>query len=152
MNEFNVRRARLTDATAITDLVRAAYSKYIPLTGREPLPMRTDYFRAVIDHPIWLLEHGNVLDGVLELIAHGDFLLVENVAVRPGAQRRGHGRYLMRLAEIEAIRQGFREIRLFTNALFMQNITFYLQLGYAEFLREPFEGGEIVHMKKRIQA
>ena len=38
-----LRRATLVDAVAIRDLTRAAYAKWVPLIGCEPLPMRVGY-------------------------------------------------------------------------------------------------------------
>jgi hypothetical protein len=43
-------------------------------------------------------------------------------------------------------------LRLYTNALFSANISFYAHRGFEEFLREPHAaGGEVVHMKKTIE-
>ncbi|RVC49448.1 GNAT family N-acetyltransferase, partial [Mesorhizobium sp. M00.F.Ca.ET.038.03.1.1] len=33
------RTAEAADAAAIRDIVRAAYAKWVPVIGREPLPM-----------------------------------------------------------------------------------------------------------------
>ena len=55
------RRATPADANVIRDITRAAYAKWIPLIGREPLPMTIDYSQAVIDHLIDLHEDGAVL-------------------------------------------------------------------------------------------
>ncbi len=44
---YSVRPAAAADSATITELVRAAYAQWVPLLGREPLPMTVDYARAV---------------------------------------------------------------------------------------------------------
>ena len=87
-----LRRATATDAEAVRTLVRACYAKWVPLIGREPKPMTADYARAIREHLVYVHQPPEGLLGVLELIRHPDFLLVENVAVSPAAQGRGVGR------------------------------------------------------------
>ena len=41
-DSLRFRPARRDDAEAIRDLVRAAYAKWVPLIGREPMPMKED--------------------------------------------------------------------------------------------------------------
>lgn len=41
-SSIRLRPAEPADATAIRDIVRAAYAKWVPVIGREPLPMRAD--------------------------------------------------------------------------------------------------------------
>jgi hypothetical protein len=50
-----IRSATPADAAAIRNIVRAAYAKWVPALGREPLPMQADYERAVREHQIDLL-------------------------------------------------------------------------------------------------
>jgi hypothetical protein len=52
---IEIRRARQDDAVAIRELTRSAYAKWVPLIGREPVPMAADYDRAVREHLIDLL-------------------------------------------------------------------------------------------------
>lgn len=85
------RPAQPADAAAIKDIVRAAYAKWVPLIGREPLPMRADYDKAVAEHPFDLaIENGRIV-GMIETILAYDHLWIENVCVAPEAQGRGIG-------------------------------------------------------------
>lgn len=152
MVEPDIRRARLDDAVAISRLVREAYAKHIARIGREPLPMLTDFSKAVIERSVWVLARGRAVDGVIELVPEPDHLFVENVAVRPALQGRGYGRQLMTFAEIEAIRLRLPELRLFTNEALIENIRFYRGLGYVETGREPFKGSYLVFMRKVVLA
>jgi len=63
-------------------------------------------------------------------VPYPDHLLLENIAVRPGAQRAGLGRRLLGLAEQEAARLGLAEIRLYTHVTMTENIAFYQRHGY----------------------
>lgn len=38
-----MRIAAISDAESVTALTRMAYAKWIPVIGREPLPMKADY-------------------------------------------------------------------------------------------------------------
>ena len=59
MNDrFRIAAGGVADAAAIRDLTRAAYAKWIPVIGREPMPMIADYDEAVRRHRFDLLEAG----------------------------------------------------------------------------------------------
>ncbi len=147
---MEIRAARLPDADAIAGCVRLAYGKYVARIGREPKPMSADYARAVAAHQVWVVDGEAGLAAVLELILQDDHLLIENIAVDPARQGGGLGRRLMAFAEAEARRQGFRELRLYTNERFVENIAFYGRLGYRVTKREPYKESAIVFMSKSL--
>ena len=70
------RPATFADVAAISALVRAAYEKWVPLIGREPLPMQADYDEAVREHTIDLLYEDDELVGLIETIPRADHLFV----------------------------------------------------------------------------
>jgi GNAT superfamily N-acetyltransferase len=146
-----IRPAVAADAARIRTLTREAYAKWVPLIGREPLPMQADYERALREHAIDLLTVGGALGGLIETIVRLDHLWIENVAVAPDRQGKGYGRLLLAHAERRAAEAGRVEIRLQTNAAFAPNLAFYANLGYAIDRTEPFRGGTTVHMSKRIE-
>jgi len=150
MTRHAIRRATADDAGSISRLVHRAYSKWIPVVGHEPKPMKADYLRAVDDHEVWVLDGERGCVAVLELIPGPDHLLVENVAVEPALQGQGLGRRLMHFAETEAARRGLDEVRLFTNERFTDDLTFYDRLGYTEFDREPYGDSRLVFLAKRV--
>ena len=45
-----IRQGTVADVAAITALTRLAYAKWVPLVGREPLPMQADYSVAIRRH------------------------------------------------------------------------------------------------------
>lgn len=145
-----IRRAATADAPLVRTLSRDAYAKWVPLIGREPWPMTADYDAAVRDHLIDLLRVGSDTVGLIEMIPQPDHLLIENVAVAPIHQGRGHGRLLMAHAERVATSLGQAVIRLYTNQRFAENIALYLRLGYAIDHEETVPAGTVVHMVKRL--
>jgi GNAT superfamily N-acetyltransferase len=146
-----MRRAFPADAAQIRELTRAAYAKWVPMIGREPLPMTADYEAAVLAHRFDLLEIHDLLVALIETVDEGDQLLVENVAVSTEFQGRGLGSRLMAHAEDIARQLGHRRIRLYTNQRFTENIRLYSRLGYVIDSEQDFGGGTIrVNMSKRL--
>jgi GNAT superfamily N-acetyltransferase len=150
--EFTLRQAVGADTSAILELTRAAYAKWVPVIGREPKPMTADYAEAVLNHRIDLLYVKGELAALLETIPEMDHLLIENVAVSPPFQGRGLARKLMAHAEQVAVSLGHDEIRLYTNKLFAQNVQLYGRLGYRVDREEEFKGGFLVHMSKPVRS
>ena len=145
-----LRRGGPSDAAAIQDLTRQAYAKWIPVIGREPVPMTADYAQAVLRHRFDLLYAEGMLAALIETIARADHLLIENVAVAPHFQRRGFGRRLLAHAEDVAAASGFSEVRLYTNKRFAGNVALYRKAGYRVDREEEFRGGVTVHMSKPL--
>jgi N-acetylglutamate synthase-like GNAT family acetyltransferase len=149
-NKVTLRQATLADVDAISALTDAAYSKYIPLIGRKPLPMTADYSRMVIDNTIWSLYVDDHLAGVLVLEYEPKTMLIYSVAIQPEYQKQGLGLRLLDWAEGQALKAGYQTIRLYTNELFTYNINLYLSLGYQETSREPMLNSTLVHMSKNL--
>jgi GNAT superfamily N-acetyltransferase len=146
-----LRRAAAGDAAAIRALVREAYAKWVPLIGREPLPMTADYDRAVVEHRFDLLEVGGLLAGLIETVDEDGQLLIENLAVAPAFQRQGYGRMLLAHAEQLARGAGKARVRLYTNQRFEENVRLYSSLGYAIDREEDLGFAVAVHMSKPLR-
>jgi ribosomal protein S18 acetylase RimI-like enzyme len=147
-----IRPADPADAQSVRDLVRAAYAKWVPLIGREPLPMTADYERAIREHEVNLLHADGRLVALIEMIPRGDHLFIENVAVLPEHQGQGYGRLLLAEAERIASSRGLPEIRLLTNGAFKPNIALYAAIGYRIDREQAFMGGTAVFMSKKISS
>lgn len=141
MNEsVALRRGAPTDADAIRALVEAAYTKWIPVIGRLPIPMRADYAQALRDHRFDLLVAGPDLAGLIETRTEADHLLVVNVAVHPAFQGRGFGSRLMGRADAVAGEAGLTRLRLYTNKKYTANLRLYGALGYRVEREELYDG------------
>lgn len=149
-SSIRFRPAEAADAAAIRDIVRAAYAKWVPLIGREPLPMRADYDKAVAEHAFDLaVEEGRIV-GLIETMLADDHLWIENVCVLPQEQGRGIGRLMLEKAELRALEAGRPELRLLTNGAFEANVSLYKRCGYGIDREEPFMGGMTVYMSKKL--
>jgi ribosomal protein S18 acetylase RimI-like enzyme len=152
-NELQIRKAGPADADAVRRLVREAYAQWVPLIGREPMPMRADYEKAVREHEIDLVHSAGELVALIELIVLPDQLYIENIAVPPEHQRKGLGRFLLRHAERRAAESGLPRLGLLTNQAFESNVRLYLSTGFRIDRTEPFSGGGVtVHMSKERAA
>lgn len=58
---------------------------------------------------------------------------------------------LLAHAEKLAASSNFREVRLYTNKLFAENVQLYLRLGYHVDREEEVLGGTAVHMSKQLE-
>jgi len=92
---LHMRQAGPADVPAIRALTHEAYAKWVPIIGREPVPMTIDYAEVVQKHRIDLVHMDGALVALLETVPKPDHLLIESVAVRPSFQGRGLGRQLM---------------------------------------------------------
>ena len=114
IEQFSLRRAVVSDAKAVLALTRIAYSESVPLVGREPKPMTANYERAVAEHIIDLWEENEELLALIEMIPEANFLLIENIAVRPDQQGRGIGKRLLYHAEQLAFSMSFDNVQLYS--------------------------------------
>jgi len=150
-----VRRAEERDLATVEALTRAAYAYYVPLLGREPLPMTEDYRPRIAAGEVWLLEESGDAIGLIVLETNGKSLTIFSVAVLPERQSAGLGRGLLAFAEEEARRRGFTALHLYTNTMMTRNIAIYRRYGFEETGRSPNEkrpGWARVDMEKALVA
>ena len=144
------RLALGSELQVVEDIVRTAYSHYLPRIGRKPGPMLDDYRFLIEEGRVYVIEHDGVIQGILVLIPQIDAMLLDNVAVAPAAQGLGLGRKLLKFAEQEAVAAGFRSIRLYTNEAMTENIALYSRVGYSETQRVEEKGLRRIYMAKPL--
>lgn len=150
MVDVQVRRARPSDVAVIERLVHAAFDKYVARIGRQPAPMGVDYAAAVASSRVWVIDAAGEIAGVVVNEARDDHLLLDTVAVAPGAQGHGYGALLLARAEDDARELGLPEVRLVTNEAMTENQTFYPRHGYVETSRGRQDGYDRVFYSKKI--
>ncbi|SES85176.1 N-acetylglutamate synthase, GNAT family [Methanococcoides vulcani] len=144
---WHIRKASIDDAKYLKSCMDLAYTKYLDrLKGERLPPMDVDYEEEITYFPVWVAESDKEIVGGLILIFEDDYTTIANVAVRPDFQGTGLGRRLMDLAESEAKRRGYLEMRLATHVLLTENISFYHHLGWSEIGRDDTR----VYMRKTI--
>jgi ribosomal protein S18 acetylase RimI-like enzyme len=150
LGELHIRAASAADASVIGQIVEQAYGHYVPRIGKPPGPMLDDYAARVSEGVVWVIEEGSTIAGVIVLLPKPDYLLLDNIAVAPARQGAGLGRRLLAFAEAEAVRRGYREIRLYTHRTMTENQRLYAAIGYEETGRGVEAGYERVFMRKRL--
>jgi N-acetylglutamate synthase-like GNAT family acetyltransferase len=152
VDEPLLRRATGDDVDAIKGLITESFGKYVERIGKPPAPMLADYAGLLDTSRIWVLERRDAVIAVLVTQHHGDHLLLDTVAVAPGAQGGGHGRRLLERAERDATEQGLSEVRLVTNEAMTENLVFYPRHGYRETGRAIQDGYRRVFFSKSLVA
>jgi ribosomal protein S18 acetylase RimI-like enzyme len=150
IGEPRIRAATAADVPVISQVVEQAYRRYIPRIGKPPAPMLDDYRERVSAGTVWVIEEGSAAVGLIVLLLRPEFLVLDNIAVDPARQRAGLGRRLLAFAEAEALRRGYREIRLATHRTMTENQRLYAAIGYEEIGRGTEDGYERVFMRKRL--
>ena len=154
MDAMTIRLAEPKDAAAVSQLVNAAYSKWIPVTGREPMPMLADYPALIAQQVVYVAEDGEIV-GVLVIwpMNENNSLYIDNLAVRPDHQRLGIGEFLLNFAEGQAREMKLPILSLMTNEKMEYNQAFYRKHGFAETRRETIsEGRRAVWMHKPVSS
>jgi ribosomal protein S18 acetylase RimI-like enzyme len=132
------RQAVAADLAVVQQISADAYiPAYEAVIGAVPKPAFEDYTPRIERGEAWVLEVDGKPVGVAILEEKPDHLLVYSIAVRPGEQRKGYGRALLRLADQRAIAIGVREVRLYTNRRMTRNITLYRRYGFVEVGTRP---------------
>jgi len=150
VDEIRIRAATAADLPAIVDTVDRAYRHYIVRIGKPPGPMLDDYLARVSEDAVWVLQDGPAIAGILVLLSAPEYLLLDNIAIAPERQGRGLGRRLLAFAESEALRRGYREIRLYTHQTMIENQRLYASIGYEERGRGSEAGYDRVFMRKPL--
>lgn len=144
------RPAIQDDLGAVQTIVRAAYARYVPRIGRAPGPMLDDYRTLIEGGRVHVLEHDGAVQAILVLLPQDDAMLLDNVAVSPGAQGLGLGRRMLDFAERAATEAGYGAVRLYTNEAMTENVALYRRRDYRETHRAEEKGLRRVYMIKRI--
>jgi ribosomal protein S18 acetylase RimI-like enzyme len=151
MDKPCIRTATSADVPAIMDIVDQAYRHYTARLGKPPGPMLDDYAARVAEGVVWVLEEGAAVIAIIVLLSAPDYLLLDNIAVSPTRQGLGLGRRLLAFAEAEALRRGYREIRLYTHQTMVENQHLYASIGYEETGRGVEAGYDRVFMRKQLR-
>jgi GNAT superfamily N-acetyltransferase len=146
-NTPHIRGATADDAARMRAIARAAYAKYVPRIGREPLPMGADYEAEVAANRAVVIETAGSLRGYMIAWPEPDAYFIDNIGVDPAAQGGGMGRCLISHAVSQADRLGLPALRLYTNALMSENLAMYAHIGFVETHRSVEEGFHRVYMR-----
>ena len=150
MDKPRVRSAIAADVPAIEEIMNHAYRHFVARIGKPPGPMLEDYAARVSEGVVWVLEEEAVIAAIIVLLPMPTYMLLDNIAVSPARQGLGLGRRLLAFAEAEALRRGYREIRLYTHQTMVENQRLYASIGYEETGRGTEAGYDRVFMRKPL--
>lgn len=112
--------------------------------------MSANYAELVAAGEVWVGLEDRRVTGVLVIRPTEGELLLENVAVVPARQGRGHGRALISFAEGRARELGLEAAVLYTNEAMAENLALYPRLGYVETERRVEHGYRRVLFRKSV--
>lgn len=112
--------------------------------------MTMDLSPPIANGQVRVLDGSEGLDLGIVLWPETDHLMIDTVAVAPKRQGKGLGRAVMDWAEAQAAARGLDKIRLYTNAVMVENIAFYQRLGYQVIGRGQDRGFDRVWFQKPL--
>lgn len=148
-----MRRAQMSDLETVRSITADAYAAFQAQIGTVPWPIREDYRPRIENGEVWILDDDSEPAGIVVLENHDDHMVLFSVAVRSSRHGQGHGTALLAFADRQAVRAGYSEIRLYTNALMERQIRLYERCGYVVAGRRPhpfLEGHVLVDMAKSL--
>ena len=146
-----IRQAGRDDLAAVSGLIDAAYSHYIPIIGRVPRPMKDDHAARISRGEHFVLEDAGRILGVITLeTGCADALHIYNIALHPDAQGRGLLHRLLAFAEDRARLGALHWLTLYTNVVMTRNRAIYAHLGFVELREEESDGYRIVFMQRPV--
>ena len=147
---WRIRQATADDAVHVRLIARAAFLKYVPRMGCEPMPMSADFAAAIALGRVVVIEASGSVGGCMIAWPETDAYFIDVVAVDPTRQGQGLGRQLFDHAASEAERCGLHELRLYTNAAMTENLSMYARMGFVETHRATEQGHHRVYLRRTL--
>jgi GNAT superfamily N-acetyltransferase len=145
--DWYIREALPGDANALKACMESAYSIYLErMEGITLPPMVQDYELEINNYPVWVVQCENRIVGGMIMNFEEKHAFLANIAVQVEYQGLGIGGKLLKLAEEQARRKNYGELRLTTHVLLKENVSLYLYQGWTELKRD----GTRVYMGKLL--
>lgn len=146
-----IRLAKANDEPEIRDCAEQAYARYVPMIGREPAPMVSDFVAQIAAGMVYVAtDEQATFQGFIVFYAEEEHILLENVAVLPSAAGRGVGRALISFCEGAARQRGMNGVHLYTNEKMTDNLMIYPKLGYVKVAQRTEDGFKRVYFEKSL--
>jgi len=146
--ESGIRSSVDADVPVVKAVIDAAFQPYIERIGRVPVPMEADHAANVAAGRVFVT--GEPVTGLVVVEERADHLYLDIIAVRPDAHGTGIGRRLLHFVDARARALGLSEIRLYTNALMVENQKIYPKYGYEVVERRVDGPYDRIHYRKQL--
>lgn len=147
-SNLKISLAEPDDAVEIAIIARRAFAKWVPILGREPIPMTMDYRAAILRREVWVVKADGQMAAFMKMSKIANSMFVDVLAVAPERQREQIGSAALRWAEATALRQRLDGVTLKTVAAYTDNILFYRVNGYTVRAQGEFNGTPILEFEK----
>jgi N-acetylglutamate synthase-like GNAT family acetyltransferase len=130
----NFRRATISDAEAISSLLRRAFQEFVPLYTPEAfvatVQPASDILTRMEEGPLWVAESDRLIIGTVSAVRSEEFVVVRGMAVASEARGQKIGRALLGLTEEYAREQSVDRIALYTTPFLLSAIRLYQSYGF----------------------
>lgn len=146
-----IRPANANDEPEIRECAEQAYARYVRVIGRKPAPMLADFVAQIAAGIVYVAtDDQGIFQGFIVFYAEEEHILLESVAVLPGAAGSGVGRALISFCESAARQRGMNSVHLYTNEKMTDNLMIYPKLGYAQVAQRTEDGFKRVYFEKSL--
>ncbi len=142
--------ATTDQSSEIRACAEAAYARYIPLMGRKPAPLLSDYDAQTAEGLIHVATKDGHVAGFIVFYPKNGAMLLENIAVHPDYAGHGIGKALIQYCEAEARAQRLSKVQLYTNSKMTENLAIYPHLGFTEIDRRTSDGFDRMFFEKSL--
>lgn len=147
---IEIRPAFDDEGPRLDAIAKAAYGPFQDRVGVTPAPLLENYSDRIQTAQVDVLCVGSEPLGFLITVVRPDALLLENIAILPEQQGKGHGRRLMAQAEERARHADRTRIDLYTHVKMRENRALYAHHGFVEVGERTEQGLERVYMSKSL--
>ena len=130
----NIRRATVSDAGAVSSLLRRAFQEFEPLYTPEAfvatVQPESGILRRIEEGPLWVVENDHEIIGTVSAVRSDDSIFVRGMAVSPEARGQKIGSALLKLTENYACEEGFDRMSLYTTPFLLGAIRLYQSHGF----------------------
>lgn len=149
MSPIHLRPATGADLPFVRNCAFTAYAPYVERIGREPAPMVADFATHLANGELFIVENTAPIGYSVHRL-NGETLFVENVAIVPDQQDGGVGRRVFTLWAELASARGAKRIKLYTNAMMTEALSFYDRLGFQVTDQRIEDGFDRIYLSKDL--
>ncbi len=131
---FIIRRAEVTDASAVHEILQTAFGEYAAVTGQTGLEALQesveDVRRQIGTKPVYVAEIDGAIMGTVRLDVHGTEAYLSRFAVSSETRNLGIGKSLMNVVDKYLSANGVKRVTLHTASRHLALVRFYYSRGF----------------------